>query len=127
MWRRSGDNEELLQVFFEDLPPEALLRHMNKKVLLDPDELERATWFWKRRPNRLSSIPNIFMALTLCLIFYILLIYFYQQITTSPFGGVILSIFFGALIVAYVHVYQYAQWKSEYGRAILRLLRLDAR
>jgi hypothetical protein len=127
MWMRSGENEVLRQRLFEDLPPEALLRHMNKEVIMGSDELQRATWFWERRPGRLSCIPNVLMVLMLCLIFYVSMIYYYQQITASPLSGVILSIFFSTLVVAYVHIYKYAQWKSEYGHAILRVLRQQSR
>jgi hypothetical protein len=128
MWMRSSENEAQLQKLFEDLPPEALVaRQMGQEVVLDNSELQRAEWFWRRRPGKLPCLQNAFMVLVFCLAFYIVMICFYRQITTGPLGGIILSAFFATLVVAFLHIYRYARWKSEYGCAIARLLQTGKR
>jgi hypothetical protein len=107
-------------MLFEDLPPEALVsQQMNKKVVLEYDELQRAKWFWKRRPRGLSCPQNAFKILALFLAFYTIV---FQQILPDPFSGSILSALCATLVVIMVHLCRYAQWKSEYRLAILRLL-----
>jgi hypothetical protein len=123
MWRRSWENEARLQRLFEDLPPGALVsREINKEVILDYDELERAKWFWDRRPSGLPRIGNAFIVLLLCLAFYLTTI---QQIIADLLNGAILSALCATLLMTFVHICQYAQWKSEYRCAVLRLLPKD--
>jgi hypothetical protein len=120
MWRQSWDNEAQFPTLFEDLPPETLVSlKMNEKVAIDYDELQRAKWFWGRRPRRIPSIQNAAMVLGLCLVFYVIAM---QQIVAEAFNGVILSALCATLVVILTHICRYVQWKSEYRRAILRLL-----
>jgi hypothetical protein len=119
MFRRSWENDVQLERLFEDLPPGALVsREMNKQVILDYDELERAKWFWERRPVGLPCPQNALMVLLLCLAFYGVAI---QQIVPNSLNGAILSALCATLVVSIGHICRYAQWKLEYRRAVLRL------
>jgi hypothetical protein len=123
MWRRSWGNQGQIERLFEDLPPGALVsREMNETVILDRDELQRAKWFWERRPGGLPCIRNALRVLLLCLVFYMVAI---QQIVANSFNGAILSALCATLVVTLSHLCRYAQWKSEYRRAVLRLLPKD--
>jgi hypothetical protein len=123
MWRRSWGNEGQVERLFEDLPPGALVsREMNETVILDCDELQRAKWFWERRPGGLPCIQNALRILLLCLAFYMVAI---QQIVADSFNGAILSVLCATLVVTLAHLCRYAQWKSEYRRAVLRLFPKD--
>jgi hypothetical protein len=123
MWRRSWGKEGQIEGLFEDLPPGALVsRAMNETVILDCDELQRAKWFWERRPGGLPCIHNALRVLLLCLAFYTLAI---QQIVANSFNGAILSVLCATLVVTLAHLCRYAQWKSEYRRAVLRLFPKD--
>jgi hypothetical protein len=123
MWKRSWENLGQTERLFEDLPPGALVsREMNESVVLDFDELQRAKWFWERRPGRLPSIQNALRVLFLCLAFYIAMI---QQIIADSFHGAILSVLCATLVVTLAHLCRYAHWKSEYRRAVLRLFPKD--
>jgi hypothetical protein len=120
MWRQSWDNDAQFPTLFEDLPPETLVSlKMNKKVAINYDELQRAKWFWARRPRRISCIQNAAMVLVLCAVFYVIA---FQQIIAEAFNGVILSAVCASLVVIFTHICRYAQWKSEYRSAILRIL-----
>jgi len=123
MWRRSWGNGGQIERLFEDLPPGALVsREMNETVVLDFDELQRAKWFWERRPGGLPCIQNALRVLLLCLALYIVAI---QQIVADFFHGAILSVLCSVLVVTLAHLCRYAQWKLEYRRAVLRLFPKD--
>ena len=120
MWRQSSDNDAQFPTLFEDLPPETLVSlKMNKKVAINHDELQRAKWFWKRRPGRIPCLQNATMILGLCAVFYVIA---FQQIIAETFNGIILSALCASLVVIFTHICRYAQWKSEYRCAILRIL-----
>jgi hypothetical protein len=120
MWRQSWDNYAQFPTLFEDLPPESLVsQKMNKKVAINYDELQRAKWFWERRPGRIPCIQNATIFLGLCAAFYIIA---FQQIIAEVFNGIILSAFCAILVMIFAHICRYAQWKLEYRRAILRVL-----
>jgi hypothetical protein len=123
MWRRSLGNGGQIEKLFEDLPPSALVsQEMNQEVVLDFDELQRAKWFWERRPNGLPCIQNALWVLLLCLAFYIVAIH---QIVAGFFNGALLSAFCATLVVTLAHLCRYARWKLEYRRAVLRLFPKD--
>jgi hypothetical protein len=118
MWRRSWGKGGQIERLFEDLPPGALVsREMNETVVLDFDELQRAKWFWERRPGGLPCIQNALRVLLLCLAFYTVAI----QIVADSFSGAILSALCATLVVTLAHLCRYARWKLEYRRAVLRL------
>jgi hypothetical protein len=124
MWIRSEGNEAHVQNLFEDLPPEVLIgaREVNGNLTLDHDEFRRAQWFWERRPGGLPCFQNALWVLLLCSALYIVVICFYKQVEISPLSEIILSTFFATMAVTCVHIYRYAQWKSDYARAMARLL-----
>jgi hypothetical protein len=112
-----------IEMLFEDLPPGALVsRETNKTVVLDFDELQRAKWFWERRPGGLPCVQKAVRVLLLSLAFYVVVI---QHIVANPFSGAILSALCATLVVTLAHLCQYARWKLEYRRAVLRLFPKD--
>jgi hypothetical protein len=123
MWRRSWEKGAHFERLFDDLPPGALVsREMNRRVILDYDELQRAKWFWDRRPGGFPRIQTALSVLLLCLAFYLTTI---QEIVADSLNGAILSALCATLVATLVHICRYAQWKAEYRRAILRLFPKD--
>jgi hypothetical protein len=60
MWNRSKDRARQSGFSFPDLPPDKiLLQHFGKIARVDRNELERAEWFWKKRP-----MANFMLSLT---------------------------------------------------------------
>jgi hypothetical protein len=60
MWNRSKDRNRQVGFSFPDLPPdEILIQQFVKIAQVDRNELERAQWFWKKRPSRLVFAEDI--------------------------------------------------------------------
>jgi hypothetical protein len=124
MWNPLREDERQLHTLYPDIAPEALLsRFLGKNISADAGELERAQWFWVRRPKKLILSKDM---ATRIVAFYLLLW------TTSMFAhgqaqvtAVIVDVAWAALAASaaavFVDISRYAQWKWEYRSAIARL------
>ena len=71
MWNPLREPERQLQTLYPDMAPEALLsRFLGENISADAGELQRAQWFWGRRPKKL--ILSTDMAIRI-VAFYLLL------------------------------------------------------
>jgi hypothetical protein len=123
MWNPLRERERQLDTLCPDMAPEALLiRYLGKNVSADGGELQRAQWFWGRRPKRLILSTDIAIRIVT---FYLLLW------TTSIFNddhaqvaAVVLTVAWITLAASaaavFVDIFRYAQWKWEYCSAIAR-------
>jgi hypothetical protein len=125
MWNPLRETERQLHTLYPDLPPEALLNQLlGKDISTDRDELQRAHWFWRRRPNKLILRPDKTLRIvTLCLLLWMTSMFVRQQAqVTVLIEGIAWATLAAIAVAVFVDIHRYAQWKWEYCRAISRLV-----
>jgi hypothetical protein len=124
MWNPLGERERQLHTLYPDMAPEPLLnQYGGKNVSADAGELQRAKWFWGRRPKMLILTTNMAIRIVT---FYLLLwttsIFTHNQAQAT---AVVVDVAWAALAASaaavFVDISRYAQWKWEYRSAIARL------
>jgi hypothetical protein len=124
MWNRLPESERQLHECYPDMPPEALMvQHLRNNVCVDLDELQRAQWFWGRRPKKLIlCLDKAVKAFIFYLTLWIMWISFGEQVPVADVIQCVAWIALAVMSVALlVDVSRYAQWKWEYCSAISRL------
>jgi len=93
-----------------------------KIISTDGDELVRARWFWRRRPNKLILSPHkILRLITLFLWLWMTSLSVCDRVQATHLAGIIAWGAAAAIAVAvFVDIFRYAQWKWEYYRAVSR-------
>jgi hypothetical protein len=125
MWNLQREGGQQINTMYPDIPPGVLLaRKTCNDVCVDMDELQRADWFWNRRPRKLVlSLRKASVILMFYFFLWITSMYAREQTlaiaTIRGVAWVALAATAGAI---FVDIFRYAQWKWEYGRAIRRLL-----
>jgi hypothetical protein len=124
MWNPLGERERRLHTLYPDIAPEPLLnQYGGKNISADAGELQRAQWFWGRRPKMLILTTNMAIRIVT---FYLLLwttsIFTHNQAQAT---AAVVDIGWAALAASaaavFVDISRYAQWKWEYRSAIARL------
>ena len=124
MWNPLRERERQLRTLYPDLAPEALLiRYLGKNISADVGELQRAEWFWGRRPKKLIlSTDMVVRIVTFYLLLWTTAIFNHDHAQTT---AVVLDVAWVALaasaVAVFVDIFRYAQWKWEYCSAISRL------
>jgi hypothetical protein len=119
------DNNHALD-FYSDLSPEHLvLRHAGKTAQVDRAELQRARWFWERRPT--ASIYFRFREIINVVGIYIAMFLSLLGVGRPSLSCMCNLIAIGATLVllvggAFMDISRYNRWKSDYDRAIVRLI-----
>jgi hypothetical protein len=125
MWNLRKEGGQQFKTMYPDIPPGVLLaRKKCNDISVDLDELQRADWFWKRRPKKLVLCLRKTLGI---LFFYFFLgiasMYLRDQtlaiITIRSVGWVTLA---ATAVAVFVDIFRYAHWKWEYSSAIRRLL-----
>jgi hypothetical protein len=104
------------------MPPEALLtQHLEINNSMEPGELQRADWFWHRRPKKLIlSRERSFWVILLYLVLWSVSVSIPQILDMiRDIGWLTLAAVAAAV---FVDISRYAQWKREYYCAISRLI-----
>jgi hypothetical protein len=122
MWNPFREGEACLRTLYPDMPPETLLvQHLGINNSVKGDELERAEWFWQRRPKKLvlardraSWIALLYLSLWAGSVFVPRAIVVIRGIAWLAFAAIAVAVF--------VDICRYAQWKREYYSAISRLV-----
>ena len=116
-----------LYLFYPDISPETLIERSRESIHIKHSEMERARWFWKRRPIPLllSSERILWIVIFYLLTLVVWLsgcahIHLHEFISAVAFS--LLALFFAVLSEAYT----YARWKRDYCCAISRLLAEEA-
>jgi hypothetical protein len=123
MWYPQRETERPFHTLYPDLPPETLLTELLGKIIsTDGDELVRARWFWRRRPNKLILSPHkILRLITSFLWLWMTSLSVCDRVQATHLAGIIAWVAAGAIGVAvFVDIFRYAQWKWEYCRAVSR-------
>jgi uncharacterized membrane protein len=105
------------------MPPDEIhIQQFGKIARVDRHELERAQWFWKKRPSRLVLADGSFVHIVLvCIVVSLNLIY--ASHPESCYALIIATSILAVLWVVGVMVLsRYVRWKSDYCRAIIRLV-----
>jgi hypothetical protein len=122
MWNPFREGEHCLRTLYPDMPPETLLlQHLGINNSVKGGELQRAEWFWHRRPKKLilsrdraSWIALLYLSLWAVSVFIPRAIVVIRGIGWLTFAAVAVAVF--------VDICRYAQWKREYYSAISRLV-----
>jgi hypothetical protein len=111
IWRDLGDNQRWK---YDELSPVQLLEKLKPaKYLVDNSELERAEYFWSRRPRFLRLIGYVaWLFIALGLPFWLFIV---------PAIGVPLLIV--SAVLANTEIVQSVRWRRQYELAIDRLIR----
>jgi hypothetical protein len=123
MWNRSKNRNRQVGFSFPDLPPdEILIQQFVKIAQVDRNELERAQWFWKKRPSRLVFAEDIFVHFVLVSI--VCLLNFIYASHWEPSYTLIIAISILAVIVmtGVIDLSRYSRWKADYCRTLIRLV-----
>jgi hypothetical protein len=122
MWNPFREGEGCLRTLYPDMPPETLLiQHLGINNSVKGGELQRADWFWHRRPKKLilSRDKALWVAL-LYLLLWIGLAFIPQAI--EVIRGIAWLALAAIAVAVFVDICRYAQWKREYYSAISRLI-----
>jgi Na+/melibiose symporter-like transporter len=126
MWKQPSEKKKELCELYLKMSPEALLiRKIGANIAVDAGELARAEWFWERRPKKLMLSTERALVI---LIFYagiwLAAMCLTQQalVETTVLPGIGYTIVGAIPVWAYLDAVRYARWKSDYRRAIFRLL-----
>jgi hypothetical protein len=128
MKKRSRKHEKQVRALYLDLPPEALVgARVGVNAVMDCGELERARWFWKRQPNQL--ILPILKARMIAIVYVVLFVLLVaslcvkeQPLVAALILGVTCLSLSAIGLAAFIDIFCYLRWKSDYSRAISRLL-----
>jgi hypothetical protein len=128
MPKRSREHEKQIRALYLDLPPEALVvERVGVNAVVDCGEIERAKWFWRKRPNRL--VLSILKARKIVIyygVLFVLLIAWLclkeQPLVTALVLGIACLTLSAIGLAAFIDKFRYLRWKSDYSRAISRLL-----
>jgi hypothetical protein len=122
MWNPFREGEGSFRTLYPDMPPETLLiQHLGINNSAKGGELQRAEWFWQRRPKKLilSRDRGAWIALLYLSLWAVSVLIPRSMAVISGLGWLA----FSAISVAvFVDIYNYAQWKREYYSAISRLI-----
>jgi hypothetical protein len=121
MWNRSKDRNRQSGFSFPDLPPNAILiQQFGKIAQVDRNELERAQWFWKKRPCRRAGRraglhlreTSIIHCVLVFIVFSLDLIYASHS---EACYALIIAMFILAVIVVtgVMDLSRYARWKAD--------------
>jgi hypothetical protein len=122
MWNPFREPQGSLRTLYPDMPPETLLiQHLGINNSVKCEELQRAEWFWHRRPKKLvlSRDRGCWIAL-MYLSFWVLSEFIPRAI--DVIRGTAWLAFAVIAVALFVDIYRYAQWKREYYSAISRLI-----
>ena len=126
MPKRLRKHEKQVRALYLDLPPEALVvERVGVNAVVDCGEIERARWFWKKRPNRL--VLSMLKARKIAIyygVFFVLLIAWLclkeQPLVAALILGIVCLILSAIGLAALIDIFRYLRWKSDYSRAISR-------
>jgi hypothetical protein len=124
MWDPLRETESPFHTLYPDMPPEALLtKFLGRIISADGDELLRARWFWRRRPNKLILSPHKILRLVMLFLWlWMTSLSLCDRVQTTHAAGIIAWVAAAAIAMAvFVDISRYAQWKWEYCRAVSRL------
>jgi hypothetical protein len=124
MWNPLREPERKIHTLYPDMTPVDLLgRILGKSNSVDPSELQRAQWFWARRPKKLILCRGMAMGMVMfCFLLYASWIFSNGQAqVTSVIVDVAWAAFAASGTAVFADIFRYAQWKSEYRSAIARL------
>ncbi len=124
MWNPLRERERRLHTLYPNMPPRALLvQHLGKKISVDGAELQRAQWFWGRRPRKLIlSIDRAVWIVTFYLLLWTTSLFDNGHAQATAVVWAVAWVALAAIAVAvFVDISRYAQWKWEYCCAISRL------
>lgn len=124
MWNSFRERERGTGTLYPDVPPEALLiQHLGKNISVDDDELQRARWFWGRRPNKfILSTDRALRIVTFYLLLWSTSLFNQDHAqATAVVWGVAWVALAGIAVAVFVDISRYARWKWEYFYAISRL------
>jgi hypothetical protein len=122
MWNPFREGEGSLRTLYPDMPPETLLiQHLGINNSVKGGELQRAEWFWQRRPKKLilSRQRALWVAL-LYLSLWAVSVFIPRSIVVIR--GVAWLALAAIAVAVFVDICRYAQWKREYYSAISRLI-----
>jgi hypothetical protein len=108
-------------------PDEILIQQFGKIARVDRHALERAQWFWKKRPSRLVLAEGFFVHFVLVSI-VVSLNLIYASHPESCYALIIATSILAVLwVVGVMDLSRYVRWKSDYCRAIIRLVQTIAK
>ena len=114
MWNPLRERERQLHALYPDMAPEALLiRFLGQNTSADAGELQRAQWFWARRPKKLILSRD----LAIRIVTFYLLLWASSMFTHGEphVTAVIMDVGWAALAASaaavFVDILRYAQWK----------------
>ena len=122
MWNPFGEGDGCLRTLYPDMPPETLLiQHLGINNPAKGGELQRAEWFWRRRPKKIIlSRGRTVWILLLYLLLWALSVSIPQAVVViRETAWLALA---GIAVALFVDICRYAQWKQEYYYAICRLI-----
>ena len=124
MWNPLRERERQLHTLYPDIPPEALLiQYLGKNILFDGSELQRAQWFWARRPKKfiLSADRTLWMVAFYLLLWTISIFNHDHPQATAVVWGIAWVALAVVAVAVFADISRYARWKWEYRSAISRL------
>ena len=122
MWNPFREGEDCLRTLYPDMPPETLLiHHLGINNSVKGGELQRADWFWHRRPKKLILSRDRALWVTfLYLSLWVVSVFIPRSIDViRGIGWLALA---AITVAVFVDICRYAQWKGEYYSAISRLI-----
>jgi hypothetical protein len=128
MPKRSRKYEKQVRALYLDLPPEDLVvERVGVNAVVDCGEIERARWFWKNRPHRpvLSILKARKIAIFYGVLFVLLIAWLClkeQPLVSALILGIACLTLSAIGLSALIDIFRYLRWKSDYSRAISRLL-----
>ena len=123
MWNRSKDRTRHVGFPFPDLPPDEILtQRFGKIARVDRNELERAQWFWKKRPSRLVFAEDIFVHFVLISIVCSLNLIYASHSESCYTLIIAISILAVIAVTCVMDLSRYSRWKADYCRTIIRLV-----
>ena len=128
MPKRSRKHEKQVRALYLDLPPETLMaKRVGVNAVVDCGEFERARWFWKRQPNQF--VLPILKALKVAIFYGVLFVLLIallclkeQPVVAASILGIACLTLSAIGLAAFIDIFRYLRWKSDYSRAISRLL-----
>jgi uncharacterized membrane protein YhdT len=122
MWNPFREGESCLRTLYPDMPPETLLtQHLGINSSVKGGELQRAEWFWHRRPKKLIlSRDKAFWVVAVYLSLWAVSAFIPRSIAVIQ--GIGWFTFATIAVAVFVDICRYAQWKREYYSAISRLV-----
>jgi uncharacterized membrane protein YhdT len=122
MWNPFRESEGCLRTLYPDMPPETLLiQHLGINNAVKGGELQRAEWFWHRRPRKLilSRDKALWVALLYLSLWAVAAFIPRSIVVIRGIGWLALA---AIAVAVFVDICRYAQWKREYDSAISRLI-----